>query len=96
MESCDLSAVILIVFLLGIIIAFMSYQLFSLQLSASITLGIIISYFFLNVMYPIGILMYERRSFVITLYILIEIIIPIYLFLYLLFQIMKSHREKIY
>lgn len=94
MESCDLSAVILIVFLLGIIISFMSYQLFSLKLSASITLGIIISYFFLNIMYPVGVLMYERRSFVITLYMLIEIIVPIYLFLYLLFRIVNSHRKN--
>lgn len=92
-ESFDLSAIIAIVFFLGIVVSFLSYQLFQLRLSAAITLGVIISYLFLNIMYPIGILMYERRPFVITIYIIIECVVPIYLFFYLLIQIMNSHRE---
>lgn len=92
-DVTDLSAIISIVFMLGIIIAFMSYRMFKLRFSASLCLGILVSYLFLNIMYPIGILMYERRSFVITIYLAIECIVPIYLIIYLIISIMSTHRD---
>lgn len=92
METIELSAVIIITLALWIVITYMTYYLFRLKMHAAVALGAIVSFFVLNTMYPIGVLMYERRSFVITLYLLIEFLIPLYLLFYLICLIMSAHR----
>lgn len=89
----DLTIVILIVITTGIIIGLFTYYLFYLTWWAAFTLGLIIAYILLNIMYPIGILMYQRNSYAIVVYIAIEILVPIYFLIYLLFTLLLTRRQ---
>jgi hypothetical protein len=81
-EDIDISAVLVIGVTLGIIVSYITYKYIKLRRWSALTLGLLSLYTIINLMYPIGTLMYERRSYIIVIYILIEIGIPIYLFLY--------------
>jgi hypothetical protein len=94
MDHIELSVVIIIAFVIWFVVTYMSYTLFRLKLHAAVALGAIVGFLLVNTMYPIGVLMYERRSFVITLYLLFEFIIPLYLLFYLICLIMTSHRRN--
>lgn len=64
----------------GFIVALIAYTLFRFYVWSAITLAIIVAYVIINIMYPIGELFMEKESYVIAIYLLIEIIVPIYLF----------------
>ena len=88
----NLPAVIGVSAATGLAIMILTYNYFRLTWLAAFTLGLFIGYILLNAMYSIVTLMYQRNSFVIALYLIIEIIVPIYLLVYLLFALINTRR----
>lgn len=93
MLNINLGNILIVVVTFGIIITYTTYRLFQLKLIAAFTLGLLVAYGLLNAMYPIGYLMYQKDSFVIGIYILIEIIVPIYIFIYLFYLLITNQRR---
>lgn len=89
----DLAAVIVIVICVGFAVSVLTYIFFRLRGIAAFTLGVIISYLLLNTIYPMGKLLYQRSSYIITVYLLIELIVPIYLFLFLFIALFNLTRD---
>ena len=71
----------------------MTYRLFRLKFMPAFTIGLIVAYGLLNAMYPIGYLMYQKDSVIIGIYILIEIIVPIYILIYLFYLLITNQRR---
>jgi len=90
----NLADILIIVSIFGIIISYITYRLFKLKLYAALSIGIFLAFGLLNVMYPIGYLMYQRNSILITIYILIEIVVPIYLFVLLFYLLITNQRRE--
>lgn len=89
----NLPAIITIVILLGIGVSVISYHMFKLRAIAAFTLGLIISYITLNAIYPMRSLFYQRNSYIIMIYLVIEIAIPVYLFMFLFLNIFRMVRD---
>jgi glucan phosphoethanolaminetransferase (alkaline phosphatase superfamily) len=81
-DEIDISAALIVGVTLGIIVSYITYKYLKLRHWSALTVGLLALYAIINLMYPIGLLMYERRSYIIVIYLLIEIGIPVYLFLY--------------
>jgi hypothetical protein len=94
MFKVNLTNILIVAVIFGIVVAYATYRMFRLKLIAAFTLGLIVAYGLLNVMYPIGYLMYQKDSLVIGIYILIEIIVPIYIFLYLFYLLITNQRRE--
>lgn len=90
----NLGNILIIVIVFGVVIFYITYRIFELKLFAACTIGLVLAYGLLNAMYPIGYLMYQKDSIVIIIYILIEIIVPIYLFIILFYLLIINHRRK--
>lgn len=88
----NLPAVIGISAATGIAIMILTYTYFRLTWLAAFTLGLFVGFMLINAMYPIGTLMYQRNSFIIALYLIIEIFVPLYLLIYLFFALINTRR----
>lgn len=95
MLNVNLTNILIIAVIFGFIITYATYRMFKIKLIAAFTLGLIVAYGLLNAMYPIGYLMYQKDSVVIGIYILIEIIVPIYIFLYLFYLLITNQRRDV-
>lgn len=93
MINVNLGNILIIVIIFGVVITYTTYKIFKLKLIAAFTLGLLVAYGLLNAMYSIGYLMYQKDSFVIGIYILIEITVPIYIFLYLFYLLITNQRR---
>lgn len=94
MDQIHLPLVIFVAITVGIIVSVMVYYMFRFYTWSAITLGIIVAYLIVNIIYPIGNLLEERESYVIAVYLIIEIIIPIYLFTVLIVMLFAFSRHS--
>jgi len=93
-SSSDLTITIFIAIASGIIVAIIMYGYFRFYSWSAITMAVIVAYLIININYPIGHLMTESESYVIALYLLIEVFVPIYLFTVLIVVLFLYAREK--
>lgn len=76
----NLPLIIFIAISTGVLVGLITYTYFRFYAWSALTMGIIIAYLIVNINYPIGTLIQEPESYVIGIYLIIEIIVPIYLF----------------
>lgn len=93
-KDISLVNILIISIVFGILIIYITYRLFHLKLIAAFTLGLLFSYGLLNMIYPLSYLMYQKDTVIIGVYIIIEILVPIYIFLYLFYLLITNHRRK--
>jgi hypothetical protein len=93
MEHPNLPLIIFIAISTGIVVGFISYTYFRFYAWSAVTMAIIIAYLIVNINYPIGSLLQEPESYVIGIYLIIEIIIPIYLFATLIIMLFLFARS---
>ncbi len=89
----NLGVILILIMIVVIIISNFAHTYFKIKLISAVTLGIIAGYIMLNIIYPIGQLMYQRNSVVIFLYLIIEIFVPLYLLLYLIIRLIFDKRD---
>lgn len=94
MDQIHLPLVMFVAITVGIIVGVMVYFMFRFYIWSAITLGIIVAYIIINIIYPIGNLIEESESYVIAIYLIIEIIIPIYLFAVLIIMLFLFSRHN--
>jgi len=94
MEQINLPLVIFIAIAMGISMGVLGYTLFRFHLWSAMTLGIIVAYIIVNITYPIGNLLEEGETYVIAIYLIIEIMIPIYLFSALIVMLFLFARDS--
>jgi hypothetical protein len=94
MDYPDLTLIMFIAIASGIIVSIIMYEYFKFYGWSAITMAIIVAYLVININYPIGHLMNEKESYVIALYLLIEVFVPIYLFSALIIMLFLHARKE--
>lgn len=89
-----LTSGLLISFAWGIIVAIIMYSYFHLYGWSAITMGIIVAFIIINVTYPFGTILFNDKDiYSAILYVFIETIIPIYLFIVLIVMLLRFTKD---
>lgn len=89
-----LAVTIFIVLMVFTAVFFCTYYFFNLTGWSAFTLGVLIGFIILIVVYPPGSLSYQDSNSVVIIYIVICIIVPIYLLIYLFMSLLWTKRDN--